>query len=99
MFTTSQPAAGRTCNIDIKIYGSKGSIVWNHERPAELRIGRRDEANQIFFESPILQTEETRSGRPSPVRPPHGLHGCHLESLRRLLYGSQGKEGWAGHPR
>jgi predicted dehydrogenase len=71
-FTTSQLAAGRKCNIDIQIYGSRGSIAWNHERPAELWIGRRDEANQTFFESPLLQTEETRKYAKLPSGHPMG---------------------------
>ena len=54
-FTTSQLAAGRKCNIDIQVYGAKGSLAWNHERAAELWLGHRNEPNQIFFESPILQ--------------------------------------------
>jgi predicted dehydrogenase len=65
-------AAGRKCNIDLQIYGSKGSLAWNHERPAELWLGHRNEANQIFFESPLLQTENTRQYAKLPSGHPMG---------------------------
>ncbi len=71
-FTTSQLAAGRKCNIDLQIYGSKGSLAWNHERSAELWFGHRDEPNQIFFESPNLQTSETRRFARLPSGHPMG---------------------------
>ncbi|MDD3926621.1 MAG: Gfo/Idh/MocA family oxidoreductase [bacterium] len=71
-FTTSQLAAGRKCHIDIQIYGSEGSIAWNHERSAELWIGHRNEANQVFFESPNLQVESTRKYAKLPSGHPMG---------------------------
>ena len=71
-FTTSQLAAGRKCNIDIQIYGAKGSLAWNHERAAELWLGHRNEPNQIFFESPILQAESTRRYAKLPSGHPMG---------------------------
>ena len=58
-FTTSQLAAGRKCNIDLQVYGSEGSVAWNHERSAELWFGYRNEPNRIFFESPNLQAPST----------------------------------------
>lgn len=71
-FTTSQLAAGRKCNIDIQIYGADGSLAWNHERSAELWLGHRDQPNQVFFESPILQTESTRHYAKLPSGHPMG---------------------------
>ncbi len=71
-FTTSQLAAGRKCNIDIQVYGAEGSLAWNHERSAELWLGHRDDANQVFFESPILQDESTRHYAKLPSGHPMG---------------------------
>jgi len=71
-FTTSQLAAGRKCNIDLQVYGAKGSVAWNHERSAELWTGSRDGANGVFFESPILQTEDTRKYAKLPSGHPMG---------------------------
>ncbi len=71
-FTTSQLAAGRKCYIDLQIYGSGGSLAWNHERAAELWLGARDEANSVFFESPLLQDGTTRRYAKLPSGHPMG---------------------------
>lgn len=81
-FTTSQLAAGRKCNIDLQIYGSKGSLAWNHERSAELWFGHRDEPNQVFFESPNLQTPETRRFARLPSGHPMGYMDAVLNLFR-----------------
>ncbi len=71
-FTTSQLAAGRKCHIDLQVYGSKGALAWNHERQAELWVGHRDTANEVFIESPLLQTEATRRHARLPSGHPMG---------------------------
>ena len=71
-FTTSQLAAGRKCNIDLQVYGSEGALAWNHERSAELWIGRRNEPNMVMFESPIMQSEKTRHYAKLPSGHPMG---------------------------
>lgn len=71
-FTTSQLAAGRKCHIDVQVYGSDGSVAWNHERSAELWLGYRNQANQVFIESPNLQIEETRHYAKLPSGHPMG---------------------------
>jgi len=81
-FTTSQLAAGRKCNIDLQVYGSNGSLAWNHERSAELWLGRRDEPNQIFFESPNLQSAETRRFARLPSGHPMGYMDAILNLFR-----------------
>ncbi|MDD5678731.1 MAG: Gfo/Idh/MocA family oxidoreductase [Kiritimatiellae bacterium] len=80
-FTTSQLAAGRKCNIDIQVYGAKGSLAWNHERSAELWLGHRNEPNQIFFESPNLQAESTRRYAKLPSGHPMG----HMDAVLNLF--------------
>ncbi|MHB0913032.1 MAG: Gfo/Idh/MocA family protein [Armatimonadota bacterium] len=71
-FTTSQLAAGRKCHIDMQVYGAEGSMAWTHERSAELWLGKRNEANQVFIESPILQIESTRGYAKLPSGHPMG---------------------------
>lgn len=80
-FTTSQLAAGRKCTFDIQVYGSKGSLAWNHERSAEMWLGFRDQANQIFTESPILQDESTRRYDRLPSGHPMG----HFDAVLNLF--------------
>ena len=73
-FTTSELAAGRKCDIEIEVYGSQSSLAWRHERSAELWLGHRDKANELFFESPLLQSEETRRFARLPSGHPMGYH-------------------------
>lgn len=74
VFTTSELAAGRKCDIEIEVYGSTSSLAWRHERPQELWFGHRDQANEILFESPLLQSEETRHFALLPSGHPMGYH-------------------------
>ncbi len=71
-FTTFQLAAGKKCGIEIQVYGSESSLAWNHERPTELWMGHRNEPNQIMFESPIMQSEQTRHYAKLPAGHPMG---------------------------
>jgi len=91
-FTTSQLAAGRKCNIDLQVYGSKGSLAWNHERSAELWFGRRDEPNQVFFESPNLQSAETRRFARLPSGHPMGYMDAILNLFRDFYKAIELKE-------
>ncbi len=81
-FTTAQVCAGRKCNIDIQIYGTERSLAWNHERPSKLWIGKRNEANEIFFESPLLQHESTRHYATLPSGHPMGYRDAVLNLFR-----------------
>ena len=73
-FTTSELAAGRKCDIEIEVYGSNASLAWRHERSSELWLGHRDKANELFFESPLLQNEKTRRFARLPSGHPMGYH-------------------------
>ncbi len=82
MFTTAQVCAGRKCNIDVQIYGTEKSLAWNHERPGELWIGKREEGNEIFFESPLLQNESTRHYATLPSGHPMGYRDAIVNLFR-----------------
>ncbi|BDF58071.1 dehydrogenase [Christensenellaceae bacterium] len=56
--TVNQVAAGRKNRIWFEIYGSKKSIAINTERPNEMWIGERDEANHILMKDPSLMHAE-----------------------------------------
>ena len=81
-FTTAQVCAGRKCNIDVQIYGTKKSLAWNHERSSELWIGKRNEANEIFFESPILQHKSTQHYATLPSGHPIGYRDAIVNLFR-----------------
>ncbi|MHB9035744.1 MAG: Gfo/Idh/MocA family protein, partial [Armatimonadota bacterium] len=95
-FTTSQLAAGRKAEIAIEVYGSDGSLAWAHGKSTELWLGHRNEANQIFIESPILQSEGTRRYARLPSGHPMGYMDAVL-NLFSDFYGAvdmkrEGKE-------
>ncbi len=56
--TVNQVAAGRKNRIWFEIYGSKKSIAINTERPNEMWIGERDEANHVLMKDPSLMHRE-----------------------------------------
>ncbi|MCK4967405.1 gfo/Idh/MocA family oxidoreductase, partial [bacterium] len=84
-FTTCQVAAGKKVDIDMQIFGSKGSYGWSHVRPNELWIGNRDRGNEIFYESSQLQTEKTRKYATLPTGHPMGYHDA-IYNLFRDYY-------------
>ncbi|MDD5483957.1 MAG: Gfo/Idh/MocA family oxidoreductase, partial [Kiritimatiellae bacterium] len=86
-FMTSSLCAGRKVSIDLQIYGSKQSLSWNHERSAELLVGNRDKANEIFIESPLQQKEATRKYALLPSGHPMGYHDA-LFNLFSDFYGA-----------
>ena len=44
-FTASQVSAGRKNSYRFEIFGTKGGVAWDQERPEELWIGHRDHPN------------------------------------------------------
>jgi predicted dehydrogenase len=53
-FTVSQVAAGRKNALRFEVYGSKGSLAWDSERPNELWLGRRERPNELLQRDPAL---------------------------------------------
>jgi predicted dehydrogenase len=81
-FTTFQAAAGRKVEIEIQVFGSKESYAWNHVHPNALWIGHREKANETFYESSQLQTEETRKYALLPTGHPIGYHDAVFNLFR-----------------
>lgn len=50
----SQVNAGRKNCLRYEISGSKSSMAWNSERPNELWMGSREQANQVLLKDPSL---------------------------------------------
>lgn len=61
VLTVSQVSAGRKNRLYYEIYGSKSAIAWDSERPNEMWIGHRDQANQVLMKDPSLLSAEARS--------------------------------------
>jgi predicted dehydrogenase len=81
-FTTCQAAAGRKVDIELQVFGSKESYAWSHVHPNALWIGHREKANEVFFESSILQTEDTRKYAALPTGHPMGYHDAVFNLFR-----------------
>lgn len=81
-FTTCQAAAGRKVDLEFQIFGSKESYAWSHVRPNALWIGHREKANEVFYESSILQAEGTRKYAALPTGHPMGYHDAVFNLFR-----------------
>jgi len=60
VMTVSQMSAGRKNRLFYEINGAKASIAWDGERPNELWIGHRDQANEHLLKDPSLLAPEAR---------------------------------------
>ncbi len=57
----SQVSSGRKNRLFYEINGSKSSLGWDSEKPNELWIGHRTEANQVLMKDPSLLSPAARS--------------------------------------
>ena len=66
ILTVSQVSSGRKNRIFFEINGSQSSLVWNGERPNELWIGNRSEANQLLMKDPSLLSPDAQAASSYP---------------------------------
>lgn len=83
-FTASQVSAGRKNRLSIEIYGTKGSVAWDQERPDELWLGNRNTNNQILVKDPSLLKEKARSYADLPGGHGEGYHDTFKQVFRRF---------------
>jgi predicted dehydrogenase len=83
-FTVSQVAAGRKNRLLIEIYGSKRSAAWDQERPDELWIGERNEANRTMVKDPSLLEESARRYADLPGGHSEGYDDTFKQVFRRF---------------
>ncbi len=83
-FTVSQMAAGCKNRFQIEIFGSKGSVIWNQERPDELWIGQRNEPNQIIMKDPSLLDPKAAPYADLPGGHSEGYDDTHKQCFRRF---------------
>jgi len=82
--TVSQISAGRKNRLFVEIYGTKASVVWNGEKPDELWIGRRNEANGLIVKDPSLLNESARSYADLPGGHSEGYDDTFKQVFRRF---------------
>jgi predicted dehydrogenase len=83
-FTASQVSAGRKNRLNIEIYGTKGSVVWDQERPDELWIGQRNSNNQMIVKDPSLIKEKARPYADLPGGHVEGYNDTFKQVFRRF---------------
>ncbi|MDQ6663140.1 MAG: Gfo/Idh/MocA family oxidoreductase [Acidobacteriota bacterium] len=83
-FTVSQVAAGRKNRLNIEIYGTKGSVSWDQERPDELWMGQRNAPSQILLKDPSLLREEARKYADLPGGHSEGYDDTFKQTFRRF---------------
>ncbi|MNJ30076.1 Glucose-6-phosphate 3-dehydrogenase [compost metagenome] len=70
VFTVSQVSAGRKNALSFEINGSKKSVYWQQENPAQMWIGYRDQPNESLIADPALFLQKARGSIHHP-----GGHG------------------------
>ena len=83
-FTVSQISAGRKNRLLIEVYGSKGSVTWDQEKPDELWIGQRNTPNQVIVKDPSLLHEKARSYADLPGGHSEGYDDTFKQVFRRF---------------
>lgn len=61
VLTVSQVSSGRKNRLFYEINGSKSSLGWDSEKPNELWVGHRTEANQVLMKDPSLLAPEAQA--------------------------------------
>ncbi len=82
--TVSQVSAGRKNRLFVEIYGTKGSVVWDGEKPDELWIGRRNDPNRIVVKDPSLLTGNSASFADLPGGHSEGYDDTFKQVFRRF---------------
>jgi predicted dehydrogenase len=83
-FTVSQVSAGRKNRFQVEVYGTKGGLTWNQERPDELWIGHRNEPNQLLVKDPSLLDPKARGYADLPGGHSEGYDDAHKMCFRRF---------------
>ena len=82
--SVSQVAAGWKCDLAIGIYGTKGSVQWNFQDPNEIRVGRRDQPNQILQRGTSGFSEDVAGFTDTPGGHPEGFPDAHKMQYRAV---------------
>src|SRR5215831_5790894 len=83
-YTASQVSAGRKNHLAIEIYGTRGGVAWDQERPDALWVGKRDSANELMIKDPSLLTGDARTFADLPQGHSEGYDDTFKQMLRRF---------------
>ena len=82
--TVSQISAGRKNRLCVEIYGTKGSVTWDQEKPDELWVGQRNSPNKLIVKDPSLMQEKARSYADLPGGHSEGYDDTFKQVFRRF---------------
>ncbi len=83
-FTVSQISAGRKNRLFMEVYGSKGSVAWDQEKPDELWMGKRNEPNNVVVKDASLMLEAARDYADLPGGHSEGYDDTFKQVFRRF---------------
>ncbi len=84
-FTVTQAAAGCKNRFQVEIFGTKRGVIWNQERPNELWVGERNEANKLLLKDPSLLGPKARTYASLPGGHNEGYGDTH-KNVYRAFY-------------
>ena len=85
VFCISQVAAGRKNRLSLEVWGAEKALWWDQERPNELYLGFRNEANRLLMKDPQLLEPEAREYAHYPGGHTEGYPTC-MRNLFRNIY-------------
>jgi len=97
-FTASQVSAGRKNRLNIEIYGTKSSVVWDQERPDELWIGNRNTNNQMLVKDPSLMKPQAQAFAELPGGHVEGYNDTFKQVFRRFYKSIENPESAPEYP-
>jgi len=83
-FSVSQVSAGCKNRFQWEIFGTKRGVAWNQERPDELWIGERNEANRILIKDGSQMYPEAAAFADLPGGHSEGYDDAHKQVYRRF---------------
>jgi predicted dehydrogenase len=83
----SQVSAGHKNALRLEVDGSEDSLAWSSERPEELWLGHRDEANETLLRNPALLHPDAQARTGLPAGHAEGFAETFRE-LYRAVYGA-----------
>lgn len=83
-FTVSQMSAGRKNCFTVEIFGTKAGVSWNQERPDELWIGHRNQANEVIVKDPSLLDPRAAAFASLPGGHSEGYDDTHKQVFQRF---------------
>lgn len=70
----SQIAIGYECTVRIRIFGTKGSLEWNHDTPGQMKFTKINEPTQTYCANRDYLYEESRRLSRLPAGHPEGYY-------------------------